>query len=140
MKPKYITPDNYQQFKPSELVHSFISDIEVAEKIGKPMDMAIFEESWECLPCMGGMGVMNWNHHEINGTLRHNIEQLGDDIRVGRNISPRLNTLYGNVNVLIMPTGTECFSHLEKIKTKSRFTALKHQVMLYVKELEKHGL
>ncbi len=33
MKPKYITVENYKEFKPSEFIRSFVADIEVAEAI-----------------------------------------------------------------------------------------------------------
>lgn len=45
MKLKTITAENYKQFKPSEFIRSFISDIEIAKKIGKPMNMSSYNKT-----------------------------------------------------------------------------------------------
>lgn len=140
MKPKYITPDNYQQFKPSELVHSFISDIEVAERIGKPMDMSNYFSSKNCLPCLGGMALLNWGNISTNKDVGFNVSHLGDAIRRGVDIQYWLQEMYPNVGFYtINPNGTKVFGMIQ-LKSHIQFTALKRQVMLYVKELEKHGL
>lgn len=56
---KYITLKNYKQFLPSEFVRSFVSDIEVAEKIGKSINMNNYTKNISCLPCLGGMACLN---------------------------------------------------------------------------------
>jgi hypothetical protein len=140
---KYITQENYKEFKPSEFVHSFISDIDVAIKLGKPMDMDWYQQWDGCMPCLGGMACMNLGIG-VSGLndLEDNISRLGDAIRNGNNIGVvnRLDDLYYG---LIIPysvfDGLDTTEFNGKIKTKEQFKALKAQVMKYVVALEKAG-
>jgi hypothetical protein len=99
-KPKRITVDNYQQFKPSEFVASFLSDLEVVEKQKKPMNMSRWNKNntWErlqlveCLPCLGGMACMNLGAKD---------KQLPEIVAYeGLNVFTKRKKLYANVALL----------------------------------------
>jgi len=86
-KPKYITAKNYLQFKPSEFVRSFVSDLEVAKKLtkrtGKPMNMNRWWPNENCLPCLGGMACMNMGVRPDDNAIGDMTSELGDNIRIG---------------------------------------------------------
>jgi len=138
---KYITKENYKEFKPSEFVHSFISDIDVAIKLGKPMDMGLYVEWHGCLPCLGGMACMNLAAN-FNSGMGYSVSRLGDAIKNGINVGAaiRLGDLYCGLNIpYSIFNGLDTTEFNGKIKTKEQFKALKDQVMKYVIALEKAG-
>lgn len=89
---KKITIDNYLDFKPSEFVRSFASDLEwgmaESKRTGKPINMYVFTKDKDCLPCLGGLACMNFgtprgytfNH---KNRMLDNTAVLGDSIRQG---------------------------------------------------------
>lgn len=142
-KPKYITAENYQQFKPSEFVRSFVSDIEVAEKMGKPMDMRTYIPRTAepgCLPCLGGMACMNMGFTStLLNDVSYNVAGLGDAIRTGTASSFRIhiNNLYPKCQFKASYVGhTKTF---EGVVRKGRLSYLKAQVHKYADALEAQG-
>ena len=146
-----ITPENYLQFKPSEFVHSFISDIEVAEKMGKPMDMHDYDAERAgngritCLPCMGGMSILNWGYSGIpegdspEEMAAYYTARLGDGIRCGLGavVAKYIKRLYGGRTPRLIDTATTVRGI---VRSPWQFKELKDQVLFYTGELEKQGL
>lgn len=136
---KYITVDNYKEFKPSEFVESFISDIEVAEKIGKPMDM----DNWVgngCLPCLGGMACMNMGISPFGNQVGDIVSNLGDHIRSGYadSVQDFIEDLF---NIKLPSLIFKRQRKIEgEIKTAKQFNNLKKQVAYYADTLKKAGL
>lgn len=100
---KNITIDNYLQFKPSEFIRSFVSDVNAAIKMGKPMDMNSFVEERDnkCLPCLGGMACLNMGIPVTYTStwvddLQESIAFCGDGIRTGdfRGMYNNLQNIY----------------------------------------------
>jgi len=144
-KPKYITLENYKEFLPSEFVRSFVSDIEVAEKFNKPMNMFTFKsDDVSYLPCLGGMACLNLSPKKNcfrNKTLS-SIAFLGNSIRNGmlHSVVSYLKYLYPNheiyYNTFVNVKNLKQFSGLIN---KDRFEELKKQVHKYADALEKIG-
>ena len=140
MKAKTITVDNYKEFKPSEFIRSFLSDIEVAEKIGLPMDMRTFLSNGykkNCLPCLGGIACLNMHIDPISTVLGSNVSELGDNIRLGYSslVSDDVAKLFG----IKISMGKEISSICGVIKTKKQFDKLKNNVNYYTDIFEKAG-
>lgn len=140
-KPKYITIENYRKFKPSEFVRSFISDIETAEKIGKPMDMSNYFENFEgtCLPCLGGMACMNLGFVSVYATdiIGETVARLGDRIRVGKGkyINYQLKILYPKYKNCKLPNR----EMISGETTKRDLTRLKQRINTYADIIEASG-
>ncbi len=49
-----ITPGSYKDYTPVQFMQSFISDIEVAEKSGLPINIKSFYGNEKMMPCLGG--------------------------------------------------------------------------------------
>ena len=68
---KRITVDNYRQFKPSQFVRSFLSDLDVAvtltKKTGEEMNMDSWYQGNSCLPCLSGMACLNMGIPPLEG-------------------------------------------------------------------------
>lgn len=84
-KPRTMTVNNYKEFLPSEMIRSFVTDIDVALKAKKHMNMGIFNfvgSYSNCLPCLGGLACMNMGYENIySSPLSKTIAYLGDAIR-----------------------------------------------------------
>lgn len=137
---KAITKDNYRDFKPSEFVHSFISDIEVAERAGKKMDMTAWIKSSAkpgCLPCLGGLACMNMSVAILDDIGTH-VSNAGDEIRLGCGIelSQSLGYLYPDREI---DTLTEFYEIFKGVMGKKDLAPLKERILYYVRELEAQG-
>jgi hypothetical protein len=163
-QPKYITIDNYQQFKPSEFVRSFISDIESAAKTGMKMNMSsyVHDPFSGCLPCIGGMACLNMGgKYTFLLSLRpdvtemdrifNRIAMLGDAIRSGagaRSFLHDIRALYSE----LLPIGSIHTILLKGSKIKGQLRCfegyidpnncqrLKKQIEAYATFLEELGL
>lgn len=144
-KPKYITKDNYLKFKPSEFVRSFISDIEVAEAMGKPMDMSTFEAEKAmkegCLPCLGGMACMNMGispYRDVDSIGRYTAD-LGDFIRCGHKncVNDVLELLYPKYRRVDFYRVKKV--HFFGIQDKNELRELKKIINQYADAIEKSG-
>jgi len=99
-KPKYITVDNYLQFKPSEFVRSFASDIERGWELAKRTKQKIDLYNWvpypesKCLPCVGGLACMYFGGeftyegssaelYKGSDLVKFYTARIGDCIRMG---------------------------------------------------------
>lgn len=145
--PKYITIDNYKEFKPSEFIRSFISDIDVAIEIGKPMDMNTYftDSDAKCLPCLGGMACMNmgisfsiFDEDGMYGAIGGRIADLGDSIRLGftESVMESINSLYDIYAFIIEPNGLKQFIGVTEL---SSLSSLKKQIEKYASAYEKEG-
>lgn len=135
---KYITVDNYKEFKPSDFVESFISDIDVAEKLGKPMNMADWYGNG-CLPCLGGMACMNMKIDPINDEVGYEVSDLGDGIRNGSDwkIQKSIEALFKiKIPENILKPKPEIRG---KIDTAKKFDKLRQRVIYYADILRKEG-
>lgn len=138
MKPQFITVDNYQKFKPSELVRSFVADIQVAKKKmkqGYKMDMQSWEPYNHCLPCLGGMACLNMSITPHDG-IGLWISYLGDAIRTGRDgyMNNALFDLYENYRRTDFPSKPE----IERGTTKN-LDILIDRIHMYANILEESG-
>lgn len=137
-----ITPENYRQFKPSEFIHSFISDIEVAERTGKPMDMEHYKLDDckpGCLPCLGGTACLNWGfNNPYSEGLPWRVANSGEQIRWGNGeaLAYNLRRLY-EIPVKNLPKQKPIMGNPNSPKA---FQRLKDRVLFYVTALEKQGL
>jgi len=103
-----ITKDNYLQFKPSQLIRSFIEHINSTGD--KLMNMDYFTPEGAaramegCLPCLGGTACMNMGLQVFNSaqSLGQKIAGLGNALRMGN------GPLVDNWITQIYPIGTAC--------------------------------
>lgn len=139
MSTKTITIDNYQDFKPSEFVRSFASDVDVAIRRGKPMFMASFYDQQtvdgvECLPCLGGMACMNMGiplqYGLPQNSLQTIVSNLGDSIRTGdkRSIVNWLERLYPDRNIQFTPGSLQGFFGVTKRRSLLLLQKQIHQI------------
>lgn len=141
MKPKYITKDNYRQFKPSEFIRSFASDIQVALDKGKPMDMSQYEVNFAvygCLPCLGGMACMNMGLSPLKGKVGNLVANIGDNIRCGdlESASRDLGELYSkDINI----EDTVGYSYMMGVIRGEKLISLQKRVHSFADQIEKAG-
>lgn len=149
-KTKTITIDNYKQFKPSELVHSFVSDLDAALKTGKSMDMSTFNAEHarkvNCLPCLGGMALLNLGAEssDMNGhTVLSNIANMGDFIRMScwTTALVYLTDLYPKYTKQLCKVSTEGLPDKDfaGVIYSNRIKALQKHILKFVEVLEKAG-
>lgn len=117
MKPKFITTENYLQFKPSEFIRSFASDVDVAmeitKKTGKRMNMNSFNNGDHCLPCLGGMACMNLaGTTSVYEGVAEYTKDLGDRIRLASKygIHIYLRKIYPSLKEIELPYDMEVFT------------------------------
>lgn len=151
-KPKYITIKNYLKFTPSEFIHSFVSDIDIAIKTGKNVDMTTYKTSTDkCLPCLGAIACMNFGItpgkiFKMKNPVYKNTAFLGDKIRAGESFTfiMYLDDLYKITSEKQIEIQTRLYK-----KELHRFIGflnehdlinLKKQVLKYVEVLESIGL
>lgn len=84
-----ITIDNYQDYKPSELVASFADDVEHIMRSGMAMNMSTYAlvpsdtklmDGKTCVPCLGGYAAAGMGTGPFSGAGQI-IAKLGDAIR-----------------------------------------------------------
>jgi len=160
-----ITVDNYLDFLPSEFIESFISDIEVAEKLNRPMDMGSYTQkdakkfdTVTCLPCLGGMACMNLGlKYEYQSEFRdlntelplaNRIAGIGNSIRIGDTLVfyKNLREIYTDLPDELTIKFCDWFIHHDitlrlfyDVVHQSEFKHLKQQVSYYVKALKSIG-
>jgi hypothetical protein len=137
---KRITVDNYKEFKPSEFVRSFVVDvyygINLSNKTKKKINVQEWKETFDCLPCIGGLACMGLRINPLLDPLGRIIASLGDSIRTGSNfcICRDLCLLYPNYQYTQPPQNP--------IISKSNISSLKQlqkRIHMYVNLIEESG-
>lgn len=145
---KVITIDNYRNFKPSELVHSFVSDLNIALKSGKKMDMLTFSAeaaaTHDCLPCLGGMAALGLERKTIDvRPVTHFVMMLGDSIRVSQwfDALAALIRIYPDFQGKLFFVDTDLLPHkrFDGVIGKKEIKELQKHVLRFVEALEKAG-
>lgn len=150
---KTITKYNYLKFKPSEFIHSFLSDIEVAEKSGKRMNMNRFNSGYGYLPCLGGLACLTLgiptplriSLSEDGLSLSVKVGLLGDSIRLGNiDITLRyVKNLYPDMTLTTTSKWSlQSFDDriIYGIPSKEDMRLMKRRIKEVVKLLEKYNM
>lgn len=130
-----ITPATYKDYTPVQFMQSFISDIEVAEKSGLPINIKSFYGNEDMMPCLGGLAVMNMGLEPWQNKLAANVACLGDHIvrGEGRAVNYYLKLLYPG---LPKRTYKEMPNMTKGVRLTRQYKKLKSRVWDYVKEVE----
>lgn len=92
-----ITEQNYLDFKPSQLVRSFLRDLRKARMLKKSINLCSWSGNDSFLPCIGSLAVTRLGAKQFEH-FSYLLASLGDNIRLGNSdmVMMRMGQLFTN--------------------------------------------